>query len=456
MKRLLSILGLALFALWGAVLPAHAHDVKDPVCRMTVDSDTAKYRHKLGNRTFYFCSQQCQVSFSRNPAKYEKLADQLEKQDLHTYRVELTTAGEAVARRPVTLEFAVRYADKNEPVKEFETIHERLFHLIMTTEDMSWFEHQHPVKVGDGKFRLTWTFPRPGKYRLYADFTPADGDNQVLPLSLEVGGGPGKTLSLTPDAKRVKQVGDLRFELKLQGEPLRMEKPLLMTYVIRDRSGRPVRDLQPFIGAMGHLLAISQDGKEVVHTHALQSVSQPAMPGEKEPFRVTRAMVTEKGPAQSFKLTLPSGGLYKTWAQFARNGKVYTVPFTFMVQDLWGKGAPAASPAKGASRVCPVMEHPVEDPSKAPKLLVNNEPVYFCCAGCADPVKKEPAKYLKTVKDPVTGESFRVTGQTPKMEHSGGLFLFRSRATHEKFHADPGKYVKHGPQDGKQEHQGHR
>ena len=56
--------------------------------------------------------------------------------------------------------------DTKELVKEFELVHERLIHLIMTTEDMSWFEHQHPVRGEDGIFRLTWTFPRPGKYRL--------------------------------------------------------------------------------------------------------------------------------------------------------------------------------------------------------------------------------------------------------------------------------------------------
>lgn len=352
MNRALIFLALAALAAALHAAPAWAHDVKDPVCRMTVDSDTAKFRHKLGNRTFYFCSKQCQASFSSNPAKYEKLADQLEKQDLHTYTVELTTGAEAMAGQPVAMELAIRYAKTKQPVTEFELIHERLLHLLMTTEDMSWFEHQHPVQVGDGRFRLTWSFPRPGRYRLYADFTPGDGDNQVLPLSLTVGGGAGKSLPLTPDTKLARQVGDLRFELRLQGAPLRMEKPALLTYEIRDRHGRPARDLQPFIGAMGHLLAISQDGKEVVHTHALQAASRPKMGGAKEPFRVTPAMVSERGPTFSFKLTLPAGGLYKTWAQFARNGKVYTVPFTFLVHDLWAKEpaakAPAAARAAGA------------------------------------------------------------------------------------------------------------
>jgi YHS domain-containing protein len=355
MKRLLTLLALAGSLLITTAPAVWAHDVKDPVCRMTVDSDTAKWKHRLGNRSYYFCSKDCQAKFSANPAKYEKLAAQLEKQDLHEYVVDFKPPTDALAGRPTRLEFTVRYKKSGEPVKEFERIHERLMHFIMTTADMSWFEHQHPKQIGDGTFELTWTFPRPGSYRLYADFTPADGDNQVIPLSLTVGGS-GLVLSypLTPDAKRVKQIGDLRFELKLQGQPLRMEKPVLLTYTVRDRKGRPVKDLHPFIGAMGHLLAISQDGKEVVHTHALQSISQPIMKGEKEPFRVTRAMVTEKGPAFSFKLTVPTGGLYKTWAQFARGGKVYTVPFTFLVQDLWAK-TPAAPAARGAVQKATVV-----------------------------------------------------------------------------------------------------
>jgi YHS domain-containing protein len=340
MKHLLTVLFCAV-SVGLLALPAAAHDVKDPVCRMTVDSDTAKFKQKLGNKSFYFCSKECLARFQKDPAKYEKLADQLEKQDLHEYQVDFKTLEPAVAGKPVQMELAVRYQDSKQLVKDFEIVHERLIHLIMTTEDMAWFEHQHPVRGDDGIFRLTWTFPRPGKYRLWADFTPADGDNQVLPIGLTVGGGTPVSHPLTPDTKRVKQIGDLRVELRIQGEPLRMEKPALFTYVVKDAQGRPVRDLQPFIGAMGHLLAISQDGKEVVHTHVLQSASHPAMGGQKEPFRVTPAMVTPTGPALSFKLTVSQGGIYKTWAQFQRRNRVYTVPFTFYVQDLWGKsGAP--------------------------------------------------------------------------------------------------------------------
>jgi YHS domain-containing protein len=90
------------------------------------------------------------------------------------------------------------------------------------------------------------------------------------------------------------------------------------------------------------------------------------------------------------------------------------------------------------------MKQAIKDPSKAPRLMVNNQPMAFCCAGCAPQVKKDPAKYIKTTKDPVTGKPFKVTASTPKMEHKGGLYLFSSARTHEQFHHNPEKYARSG------------
>jgi YHS domain-containing protein len=97
----------------------------------------------------------------------------------------------------------------------------------------------------------------------------------------------------------------------------------------------------------------------------------------------------------------------------------------------------------GTKLVCPVMKGPIEDPAKAPRLLVNNETVLFCCGACSDPVKKEPERYLTSpLKDPVTGESFKVTKQTPHLEREGALFLFASDANRKTFEKDPAAYTK--------------
>ena len=97
---------------------------------------------------------------------------------------------------------------------------------------------------------------------------------------------------------------------------------------------------------------------------------------------------------------------------------------------------------KSGALTCPVMKAPIKDKADAAHVTVNNEPVYVCCPGCIPQIKKEPAKYLKQVKDPVTGKPFTVTAKSPRMEHGGGLFLFASAKTHAAFHAHPGKYAK--------------
>ena len=42
----------------------------DPICGMTVDTATAKYKHAFGGSTWYFCSKHCLDKFSAEPERY--------------------------------------------------------------------------------------------------------------------------------------------------------------------------------------------------------------------------------------------------------------------------------------------------------------------------------------------------------------------------------------------------
>jgi len=44
--------------------------VKDPVCGMSVDEKTAKYKSIRANSVYYFCSATCQNEFDKNPEKF--------------------------------------------------------------------------------------------------------------------------------------------------------------------------------------------------------------------------------------------------------------------------------------------------------------------------------------------------------------------------------------------------
>ena len=49
--------------------------VTDPVCGMTLDSDTAAGQSRYQERTYSFCSQECLRQFERDPARYAGAAD---------------------------------------------------------------------------------------------------------------------------------------------------------------------------------------------------------------------------------------------------------------------------------------------------------------------------------------------------------------------------------------------
>lgn len=325
-----------------------ARDVKDPVCRMTVDSDLTPYTFMLGDRTYYFCSPSCQERFEKEPARYADLSSQLEREPARDYVVDLQVDSHPLSGKPIRMTFAVRYADTKQLVRNFEVVHEKLLHLVMVSSDLSWFQHQHPQLEKDGIFHLTWTFPRPGEYWLYSDFTPSDGNNQIKRSIIKVfPGSPRETpyaardIPVGPDATLKKRTGNYLISLNLQPATLSAGRPSLLNYVVTDTHGRVVRDIQPWLGAMGHLFAISANGRDVVHTHALQPVPvQPTMShntGEalSQPVPLGRASgggASGGDTGLTFKLEVPTAGIYKVWAQFRVQNHLLTVPFTLRAE----------------------------------------------------------------------------------------------------------------------------
>jgi len=334
--------GLLLAAGGGA---AWAHDVKDPVCRMGTDTDTTPFRETVNGKTYFFCSDACKAKFDKSPASYVTLNAALARGVRRSYTLSLVAPPDPRAGRPIPLLFTVHETPSGKLVRDFELVHTERLHLMIVSADFAYFEHQHPTLGGDGRLRLAWAFPRPGRYYLFADFTPADGDNQVLRRVLDVGGTvEGKTApaKLRPDAGEVKTADGTRVTLTLRPGPMRAGRQAVLTYTLTDLRGRPRTDMQPILGVMGHLIALRDDGKTLVHTHALHGVGSGSygaavlamlQAGQTEAVPITPDMVTETGPRFTFKLTLPEPGRYKLWAQFQRQNTWLTVPFTVDVGE---------------------------------------------------------------------------------------------------------------------------
>jgi hypothetical protein len=222
------------------------------------------------------------------------------------YPLEMACSPElARPQQPLELTFRVLDPDTGKTVEKFEVVHEKLMHLFVVSENLEYFAHVHPVLQADGTFRLPLTLPYGGMYRLLADFYPADAVPQLALTTLFVAGhAPAVKLaaSLTPC-----KAANLAATLYTEPEDLLAGLESRLTFSLN-----PFEDLQPYLGAWGHMLAASNDLIDLLHVH---------------PFLV-------KGGDIQFNLIFPRPGLYRIWTQFQRAGVVNTTVFTVSVRAL--------------------------------------------------------------------------------------------------------------------------
>ena len=213
---------------------------------------------------------------------------------------------------PTRLTLSLHRAD-NRIVSDFAVVHTKKLHLIVASRDLSFFDHVHPQLQADGSFILDYTFPNPGEYLLYADLTPAGDRNQVFRLPVTVAGNSLPATSLLIMPAQAKLFGPYRVALAVSPEPLQSRDETFLTFTISE-NGVPVTDLEPFLGAGGHCVVLSEDTQNYLHSHPADS-------------RADRF-----GPSVTFHTVFPRPGKYKIWGQFLHHGKPLTADFVVDVR----------------------------------------------------------------------------------------------------------------------------
>jgi hypothetical protein len=228
-------------------------------------------------------------------------------QDGYTFRLAETTTSPGTAV-PVT--FTIEGPDGS-PVTEYDVEHDKELHLIAVRRDFSGFQHVHPVMDADG----TWTTDlnlAPGQWRIFADFKAAGAD----PLTL------GNDLAVRGDYQPAAPAADSQtstvdgYTVTLDGDLTPGEEAKLTLTVTRD--GEPVSDLEPYLGAYGHLVALRAGDLAYLHVH---------------PEGTPEDGVTEPGPDVVFYAEVPSTGRYHLYLDFQHRAVVRTAAFTLTGSD---------------------------------------------------------------------------------------------------------------------------
>ncbi|GAA1436800.1 hypothetical protein GCM10009616_37420 [Microlunatus lacustris] len=222
------------------------------------------------------------------------------------YRLDLADH-ELPASSSVPLAFRVLGPD-GQPVTRYTTEHGEDLHLVVVRRDLSTYQHVHPRLDAGGTWRVPLDLSRPGVHRVFADFTPADR-SEGLTLGADVSVAGDHRPRPLPTPNRTAEVDG--YTVTLDGAPEPGQESELTLTVSRD--GEPVTDLQPYLEAYGHLVALRDRDLAYLHVHPL------GHPGDGS---------TEPGPGITFAATAPSAGAYRLFLDFRHDDQVRTAAFT--------------------------------------------------------------------------------------------------------------------------------
>jgi hypothetical protein len=210
----------------------------------------------------------------------------------------LVLADDRVAAGPRAVVFTITGPD-GQPLTDYELAHEKPLHLIAVRRDFEGYQHVHPSMSPDGAWTTDLTLS-PGVWRVFADFVPHGGDDLTPGTDLVVPGR-GSTTAAAPE-RRTSVVGD--YSVELVGDLGAGTSSPVEVRVSRD--GRPVTDLQPYLGAYGHLVALRETDLAYLHVHPEDG---------------------DAGPDVPFVAEVPSAGRYRLFFDFKHAGRVRTASF---------------------------------------------------------------------------------------------------------------------------------
>lgn len=225
-------------------------------------------------------------------------------------------AGSSEAGKPARLALSFHKQD-GAPVRFLEIVHERPVHLMVVSQDLDDFAHIHPEWRQGDVYEVWHAFSKPGRYRLFAQFTLPGEAEQVATFDITVQPGaavpkadtPAPSLSIELVKPPVIRAGeDLTFAVKLRGATI-----------------------EPYLGAWAHFVWIDLSLQQFIHAHPFENATAVLDPNQPHVHGVSDAPSGPPPASVQFATNFARPGKYKLWAQFQVTGRPVVFPFVIDV-----------------------------------------------------------------------------------------------------------------------------
>lgn len=228
--------------------------------------------------------------------------------------------------KPGMLSFTPKMEGNESAPVPLDLVHEKKMHLILVSDDLSWFDHIHPEYGASGAYEIKvlgkgenftngrghneTRFDAGGKYWAFADYKPLGALNQVNKIALDVSGTPAKTVVYAQPKMTATVDGyTLTMEAGHGGVGFTTGSQQHIPVMIK-QGGKAIdpATFENYLGEKAHLVLVEANSKAFVHTHP-----------------------SAEGGQLDIHTTFTEPGLYRGWLQFQTGGKVHTADFVLQV-----------------------------------------------------------------------------------------------------------------------------
>ncbi len=184
--------------------------------------------------------------------------------------------------------------------------HTKKLHFITYDTSLKEFRHVHPVFDGH-IWKVELSLPVNGKYFVWNQGTLLNGTEfSSATQALVIDGLPENPILPLVE---VRQASDGQTVFELAKTKIKAGKMVMLNFkVTRSDGATPI--MEPYLGALAHVIATPSQGTELIHVHPMQG-SEPN--------------------TGMFHATFPKEGAYKLWVQFIEHAELKTMPLSVIV-----------------------------------------------------------------------------------------------------------------------------
>jgi hypothetical protein len=243
-------------------------------------------------------------------------------------------------------------------IDEIVPDHNHLMHLFLLGSpglDRLW--HLHPDRIEGGAFAEDLPSMPAGHYQVFADIVDKSGYPWTLvgvidlpqingrPVAGDDSSWSGAPLSTVSADSMISPLPDGgRIIWQRPATPLKAGVSLEFKFSVQDKDGKPVQDMQPYMGMAGHAEFVRSDFSVFAHIHPAGSVSMAALdmantdltsdpPSAQNQMSMAMPATSNPLPPEvRFPYGFPQSGDYRIFVQIKRAGQVETGVFDAHVQ----------------------------------------------------------------------------------------------------------------------------